>query len=103
MLAHHQGGILNVAQLARNLGADAKTASAYIDLVLSFPDGRLWAVEIKRSLSPRPERGFHAACTDINPARRFVVYPGDDTYSAGSDTQVVSLPALAHLLAEAKR
>jgi len=158
MLAHHQGGMLNVAQLARNLGVDAKTAAAYIDLltdlllvrrlpswhanvgkrlvksprvyvrdsglvhallaigdketllshpvvgaswegfvienllavvpegvqghfyrtsggaeidlVLSFPDGRLWAVEIKRSLSPRPERGFHAACTDISPARR---------------------------------
>jgi len=191
MLAHHQGGMLNVAQLARNLGVDAKTAAAYIDLltdlllvrrlpswhanvgkrlvkspkvyvrdsglvhallaigdketllshpvvgaswegfvienllavvpegvqghfyrtsggaeidlVLSFPDGRLWAVEIKRSLTPRPERGFHAACTDISPARRFVVYPGDDTYSAGGDTQVISLPALARLLAAAKQ
>ncbi len=26
MLAHHQGGLLNVAQLARNLGVDVKTA-----------------------------------------------------------------------------
>ena len=189
MLAHHQGGMLNVAQLARNLGVDVKTASAYtdlltdlllvrrlpswhanvgkrlvksprvyvrdsglvhallaigdketllshpvvgaswegfvienllavvpegvqghfyrtsggaeIDLVLSFPDGRLWAVEIKRSLTPRPETGFHAACTDISPARRFVVYPGEESYSAGGDTQVVSLPALARLLAGA--
>lgn len=63
----------------------------------------LWAVEIKRSLSPCIERGFHAACADINPVRRFVVYPRDDTYSAGADTQVVSLPALAHLLAGAKQ
>jgi predicted AAA+ superfamily ATPase len=31
MLAHHQGGVLNVAQLARNLGVDAKTAGSYID------------------------------------------------------------------------
>jgi len=28
MLAHHQGGLLNVAQLARNLGVDTKTAAA---------------------------------------------------------------------------
>jgi hypothetical protein len=191
MLAHHQGGMLNVAQLARNLGVDAKTASAYIDLltdlllvrrlpswhvnagkrlvkspkvyvrdsglvhallaigdketllshpvvgaswegfvienllavapegvqghfyrtsggaeidlVLRFPAGRLWAVEIKRSLAPRPERGFHAACEDIKPARRFVVYPGEESYSAGGGTQVVSLPTLARLLAGAKR
>ena len=33
MLAHHQGGLLNVAQLARNLGVDVKTAGGYIDLL----------------------------------------------------------------------
>src|SRR5690606_22002248 len=33
MLAHQQGGLLNVAQLARNLGVDAKTAHGYIDLL----------------------------------------------------------------------
>ena len=79
------------------------SGGAEIDMVLSFPGGRPWAVEIKRSLSPRIERGFHAACADINPVRRFVVYPVEDTYSAGGDTQVVSLPALARLLAGAKQ
>jgi hypothetical protein len=33
MLAHHQSGLLNVAQLARNLGVDPKTAHSYIDLL----------------------------------------------------------------------
>jgi uncharacterized protein len=187
MLAHHQGGVLNVAQLARNLGVDAKTTAAYIDLladlllvrrlppwhanvgkrlvkspkvyvrdsglvhallgigdkdallshpvvgmswegfvveqllavapegvqghfyrtsagadidlVLNLPDGNLWAVEIKRSLSPRPEKGFHSACADLGPQRRFVVYPGDDAYPAANDTEVVSLVGLAELLA----
>ncbi len=36
MVAHHQGGVLNVAQLARNLGVDAKTAASYIDLLVDL-------------------------------------------------------------------
>ena len=75
------------------------SGGAEIDLLLSFPDGRLWTVEIKRSLSPRPEKGFHAAGTDLSPARRFVVYPGNESYSVGNDVQAVSLPSLARLLA----
>ncbi len=188
MLAHHHGSLLNVAQLARNVGVDAKTAAGYIDLLvdlllvrrlpawhanlgkrlvkspkvyvrdsgvlhalvtiddreallghplagaswegfvienllaaappgvtghfyrtgggaeidllLAWPDGRLWAVEIKRSLTPRPERGFYAACADLDPARRFVVYPGDETYPIGGDTSAIPLEALARQLAE---
>jgi predicted AAA+ superfamily ATPase len=33
MLAHNQGGLLNVAQLARNLGVDSRTVSGYLDLL----------------------------------------------------------------------
>lgn len=183
MLAHHQGGLLNVAQLARNLGVDSKTAAAYldllvdlllvrrlpawhvnvgkrlvrsprvyvrdcglvhallaigdkntllshpvvgaswegfvienllasasqsvqahfyrtsggaeIDLLLAWPDGRLWAVEIKRSLSPRPERGFHSACADLEPERRFVVYPGRETYPITGETIAIPVDELA--------
>ena len=73
---------------------------AEIDLVLSFPDGSLWAVEVKHSLSPRPQRGFHSGCGDLHPARKFVVYPGDETYAVGPDIEAVSLPTLARLLAK---
>jgi hypothetical protein len=187
MLAHLQGGLLNVAQMARNLGVDVKTAGGYIDLlvdlllvrrlppwhanvgkrlvkspkvyvrdsglvhallgvgdketllshpvvgaswegfvienllavvpegaqghfyrtsggaeidlVLSFSDGRLWAVEIKRSLSPHPEKGFYVACEDLKPERKFVVYPGDENFPLGNDTQAMPLQAIARLLA----
>lgn len=189
MLAHYQGGLLNAAQLARNLGVESKTVSSYIDLLtdlllvrrlppwranvgkrlakshkvyvrdsgivhallaiadkdallshpvvgaswegfvvenllnvapegveayfyrssggaeidllLHFPGGQLWAVEIKRSLTPRPERGFHSACSDLNPARRFMVYPGVEAYPLSHDIQVVSLWELAHLVKRA--
>jgi hypothetical protein len=189
MLAHHQGGMLNIAQLARNLGVDPKTAAAYIDLLadlllvrrlpawhanvgkrlvkspkvyvrdsglvhallgigdkeavlshpvvgaswegfaveqllaaapegvqghfyrtsggaeidllLSFPGGRLWAVEVKRSLTPRPEKGFHSACADLEPEGRFVVYPGAEAYPVGNNVRAVPLPELTRTLAEA--
>ena len=187
MLAHHQGGLLNVAQLARNIGVDVKTARSYIDLLcdlllvrrlmpwhtnmgkrlvkspkvfvrdsglvhalldietreallghpvvgaswegfvienllscaatnvqsffyrssggaevdllLAWPSGELWAIEIKRSLSPKVERGFHAACDDLKPSRKLVVYPGDEVFPLGNDIQAVPLEALCAELA----
>jgi len=189
MLAHHQGGLLNTAQFARNLGVDVKTTGAYldllvqlllvrrlppwhanlgkrlvkapkvyvrdsglvhallniadketllaqpivgsswecfvienllscapqsvqgyfyrtsggaeIDLLLSWPDGRLWAIEIKRSLNPKPARGFHAACADLGPARKFVVYAGSERYRIAPDIEAISPVDLAQELHEA--
>ena len=186
MLAHHQSGLLNVAQLARNLGVDAKTAHSYIDLMcdlllvrrlqpwhtniskrlvkapkvyvrdnglvnallgietledllshmvvgaswegfcienilacvppsvtgyfyrtsagaeidllLSWPNSDLWAIEIKRSTSPKVERGFHSACNDLNPTHKWVVYPGQESYPLGNDIHTTSLAALCRML-----
>lgn len=74
------------------------SAGAEIDLVLTLPGGRHWAVEVKRSLAPRPEKGFHIACGDIAPERRFVVYPGRETYPLGNGVEAIGLPSLAALL-----
>jgi hypothetical protein len=189
MLAHHQGGLLNTAQFARNLGVDAKTAAAYldllvdlllvrrlppwhanlgkrlvkspkvyvrdsglvhallgiadketllshpvvgqswecfvienllasapdgvqghfyrsssgaeIDLLLAWPDGKLWAIEIKRSLAPKLERGFHAACADLKPSRKLVVYPGEESYRLAADIEAMN-PLHAALLVAGK-
>jgi hypothetical protein len=186
MLAHHQGGLLNTAQFARNLGVDVKTAGSYlgllvdlllvrrlppwhanlgkrlvksskvfirdsgithallnipdkenllahpvvgaswegfvvenllanvsstaqpyfyrssggaeIDLLLAWPEGRLWAIEVKRSLAPKLERGFHAACADLQPERRLVVYPGSECYRLAEDIEAIPLPLLAEKL-----
>lgn len=189
MLAHHQGGLLNTSQFARNLGVDVKTAGGYldllvdlllvrrlapwhanlgkrlvkspkvyvrdsglvhalldiadketllahpvlgqswegfvienllacapagvqayfyrtsggaeIDLLLIWPGRRLWAVEIKRSLTPTIERGFHAACADLRPARRYVVYPGEERFRLARDTEAISIAGLAQKLGSA--
>jgi predicted AAA+ superfamily ATPase len=183
MLAHHQGGVLNVAQLARNVGVDGRTAARYldllvdlllvrrlpawhanvgkrlvkspkvyvrdsglvhsllaiddvdtllshpvvgaswegfviekllavrpagvtahfyrtgggaeVDLLLAWPDGSLWAIEVKRSLSPKAERGFQTACEDLTPVRRLVVYPGRERYPLGGGAEAIPVEALA--------
>ena len=46
------------------------SGGAEIDLVVSLPGRRPWAIEIKRSLSPKPSRGFHHAWLDVNPEAR---------------------------------
>jgi predicted AAA+ superfamily ATPase len=71
---------------------------AEIDLLLAWPDGRLWAVEVKRSLSARPTRGFHAALADLAPARAFVVHAGEDSFPLGEGIEALPLAALADLL-----
>jgi predicted AAA+ superfamily ATPase len=190
MLAHHQGGLLNVADLGRNLGIDTRTAGRYldllvdlllvrrlpswhanvgkrlvkspkvyvrdsgivhallgiadqdallghpvvgtsfeglvvehaaaaapaatchfyrtaggaeIDLLVAWPDGSVWAVEVKRSLAPKAGRGFHAACEDLAPARRFVVYPGEARWPLADGVEVIGLDALCGELGAASR
>lgn len=66
-------------------------AGAEIDLLLALPGGALWAVEIKRSLQPKIERGFHHACSDLAPTRRLLVYPGDEDYPLAEGVVVMPL------------
>ena len=76
------------------------SGGAEIDLVVSLPGRRPWAIEIKRSLSPKPSRGFHHACLDVNPEARFVIYPGEETFAISTDIEVTGLTALALRIAE---
>ena len=75
------------------------SSGAEIDLLLHWPGGELWAIEVKRSLAPKVERGFHVACDDLKPQRKFVVYPGLESFPLGHDIQAVPLTALCRQLA----
>ena len=189
MLAHHQGQVLNAANLARSLGVDGKTVAGYldlmvdlllvrrlpswhrnegkrlikapkvyvrdsglahallgipnkelllahpvvgsswenlvietlvsvapqgtewhyyrsatgneIDLVLQLPSHRLWAIEIKLSSAPKVAKGFHLACADLRPDRRFLVYSGTERFPLDGDVEAMGLLELATLVAEA--
>jgi predicted AAA+ superfamily ATPase len=67
---------------------------AEIDLLLSWPGGEQWAVEIKRSLAPALERGFYSALADLAPQRALVVYPGADSYRLAPSVEAIGLTEL---------
>ena len=71
---------------------------AEVDLLMLHPNGQLWVIEIKRSLSPKVGRGFHSACQDLalrHPdMRKFVVYPGHESFALGDGVQAISLVQL---------
>lgn len=73
-----------------------------IDLLLTLPGGKLWAIEIKRSSAPSVERSFHLACADLKPNKRFVVYSGNERFPLNADTDVIGLSELGRALQEAK-
>ncbi|MCC5873195.1 MAG: ATP-binding protein [Gammaproteobacteria bacterium] len=77
-------------------------AGAEIDLVLELPGGKLWAIEIKRGLAPKLERGFHHAREDLQPERCFIVYAGEDRYPKGEGIEVIGVEELASIIAERK-
>jgi len=74
------------------------SGGAECDLILKFPDQKTWAIEIKRSLSPKVKKGFHFACEDIKPDARYVVYPGTETYPLDHDIQAIQLDTLLALM-----
>jgi uncharacterized protein len=71
-------------------------AGAEMDLVLQLGGKRgLWAIEIKRGLTAKPERGFHHALEDLKPSRAFVVYSGGERYLLGNNVEAISVRELA--------
>ena len=50
------------------------SAGAEIDPVLKLRDGALWAIEIKRTTSPKVTRGLHVAAEELGAEVRVLVY-----------------------------
>ncbi|WP_369985451.1 ATP-binding protein [Sinorhizobium fredii] len=73
-------------------------AGAEIDLLIKPPGARPWAIEIKRSLAPKVEKGFYLACEAIDPDKRLVVYPGSEIFPLRDGIEAMPLSAAAKLL-----
>lgn len=75
------------------------SAGAEIDLLLKLPGhSKPWAIEIKRGLAPKIERGFHLACESVRPERRLVVYGGVERFPLADGIEAVSLGDLCREL-----
>ncbi len=75
-------------------------AGAEIDLLIERPgERRPWAIEIKRGLAPKLERGFYAACETVKPIRCCVVYSGRERFPLAEGIEAFPLPELCAELA----
>ncbi|MFZ0743789.1 MAG: ATP-binding protein [Terracidiphilus sp.] len=68
-----------------------------IDLLLTLPNRELWAIEVKRSSAPKIERGFHSACADLKPHKRFFVYAGIERFPLDKTTDAIGIVELAEM------
>ena len=75
---------------------------AEIDLVLEKGGHPDIAIEVKRASAPRPERGFSIACDDLKITRRYVVYPGEESFALRNGAQAISLAQLCAELRDSK-
>ena len=95
--------ILSVAPYGMLASFYRTSGGAEIDLVLERSGGReLWAIEIKLAHNPRPSRGFHQACQDLKPKRRFIVHPGEMSYKTSNGIEMIGLREMVALIGATK-
>jgi len=73
------------------------SAGAEIDLVLDMGN-EIWAIEIKKTTAPKLTRGFHLACDDLKPTKKYVVYGGEDEFRLSGEIDVVPLSKILKLV-----
>ena len=73
-------------------------AGAEIDLIIQLSGKELWAIEIKKGLSPKVSSGFHQGCKDIKANEKYLVYGGTETFPIKHNTTVIGLERLMKLL-----
>ena len=69
--------LISVAPRGTEASFYRSVAGAEIDLVLKLPGGEIWALEIKRTTTPKVSRGFHTAAEEVGAEKRLLVYAGD--------------------------
>ena len=70
------------------------TTGAEIDLLIKFGFNDIWAIEIKFGVAPKISNVFGRICDDVGANRKYVVYGGDEEFSIGNGTTMISLPRL---------
>ncbi len=96
-----------IEQVCANLPGTAEVtfyrtgAGAEIDLLIRTSASKpAVAVEFKRSLKCTMTKSFRNAFQDVQPAKGFFVYPGDERYAVAENVQAVPATQLHDILAE---
>lgn len=92
--------VVGVLPARASCGYYRTSGGAEVDLVVDLGGGRIWALEIKRSSAPKVSRGFHSACEDLRPARRFVVHGGNESFPLTKDVRAVTVRAMMDLIVQ---
>ncbi len=71
-----------------------------IDLVLEKSGSEVWAIEVKRTSSPKTKISFHHACHEIMATRKFIIYSGAEKFPLAKDTEAIGLTGFLKLLRE---
>ena len=74
------------------------SGQAEVDLILEGPRGRVLAIEIKRTLSPKVGRGFRSASEDVGATERYFVIPRGEAFPMSDDTEAVPLRVMIERL-----
>ena len=90
--------ILSLLPPQSTFGYYRTSGGAEVDLVVDLGGGNLWVFEIKHSEEPSVSRGFHSACEDLQPSRKFVVHSGERSFPLKNDVQAICLPDLSEEL-----
>lgn len=76
------------------------TAQSEIDLILERTPKDVWAIEIKKSASPKVKAGFHRACEDIKATKKFIVYGGNEAFPVSNGIEAIGLIEFLKMLRE---
>lgn len=93
--------ILGAAPAHAQWGHYRTRSGAEIDLALDLGASKLWAIEVERSSAPSVSRGFHAACDDLRPTRKYVVHAGDESFPLRHGVEAITLPDIVQQLSAA--
>ncbi len=85
--------ILSVLPKNADYGFYRTSAGAELDLVIQL-GSELWAIEIKRTLSPKLSKGFSIAAEDVKATHRFFVYAGKEEFPLSENTNAIGLTGL---------
>ncbi len=67
------------------------SAGAELDLVLRLPNGDIWAIEVKRTTTPKVTRGFLTGAEDIKASRKLLIYAGEHDVPVAEDVRAMPL------------